>query len=113
MKMAHSIPLGLLAGGALGAIVVSAVPSPWRQADKPVHVALAPPKPAEPAGYVVKRALKIDEPIVHGLWKWDESGVPAGPGRIVITVDTKAQTMSVFRDGYEIGATAVLTGLQL
>ncbi|MCA1661851.1 MAG: L,D-transpeptidase family protein, partial [Novosphingobium sp.] len=28
----------------------------------------------------------------------------------VITVDLKANVLSVFRDGYEIGATAVLTG---
>jgi len=32
------------------------------------------------------------------------------PGRIVITVDLKAQTLSVFRGGYEIGATAILYG---
>jgi len=108
MKMTAIIPLGMLVGGALGAIVLAAVPSPWRQGDKPVRVALAPPKPAEPVGYVVKRALKIDEPIVHGLWKWDEAGVPAG--QIVITVDTKAQTMSVFRGGYEIGMAVVLYG---
>ncbi len=34
------------------------------------------------------------------------------PGPIVITVDLDARVLSVFRGGYEIGATAVLLGTQ-
>lgn len=100
-----------LSGGALAAIGLVASPAPpvvTTQRAQPVKVAPPAPKPARPAAYVVKRALTIDEPIVHGFWKWDEAGVP--DGRIVITVDTKAQTMSVFRDGYEIGMAVVLYG---
>ena len=71
------------------------------------------PKPA-PAGsvdqrFVVKRILPIAGPIKYGEWHWDESGAPAS-GTTVITVDLAANVLSVFRDGYEIGATAVLTG---
>ena len=60
--------------------------------------------------FVVKRILPIAGPIKYGEWHWDEAGVPAGP--LVITVDLDARVMSVFRDGYEIGTTAVLVGTQ-
>jgi lipoprotein-anchoring transpeptidase ErfK/SrfK len=60
--------------------------------------------------FVIKRILPIDGPIKYGDWHWDEANVPAGP--IVITVDLDARVLSVFRSGYEIGATAVLLGTQ-
>ena len=56
----------------------------------------------------IKRILPIDEPIKYGQWFWDDKDVPQGP--LVITVDLEARVLSVFRDGYEIGATAVLLG---
>jgi hypothetical protein len=56
----------------------------------------------------VKRVLKIDGPFRHGEYVWDDEGVPPGP--VVITIDLKAQTLSVFRDGYEIGAAVILYG---
>lgn len=58
--------------------------------------------------FVVKRILKIDEPFVHGFYAWDDEGVPEG--EIIITVDLKAESLSVFRGGYEIGAAAILFG---
>jgi len=58
---------------------------------------------------VVKRILPIDGPIRYGEWHWNEAGAPA-EGATVITVDLRANVLSVFRDGYEIGATAILTG---
>ncbi len=64
------------------------------------------PKPVEP--FMIKRILPIDGPIKYGQWFWDDKGVPQGP--LVITVDLDARVLSVFRDGYEIGATAVLLG---
>lgn len=60
--------------------------------------------------FVVKRILPIKGPIKYGEWHWDETGAPA-TGATVITVDLTANVLSVFRDGYEIGATAVLTGI--
>jgi hypothetical protein len=60
--------------------------------------------------FIIKRILPIKSPIKYGQWHWDEAAVPAGP--LVITVDLKARVMSVFRAGYEIGATAVLLGTQ-
>lgn len=58
--------------------------------------------------FAVKRILEFDEPFVHGFWIWDDEGVP--DGEIIITVDLKAESMSVFRDGYEIGATVISFG---
>lgn len=58
--------------------------------------------------FVIKRVLPISEPIRYGQWFWDDNNVPDGP--LVITVDLEARVLSVFRDGYEIGATAVLLG---
>jgi lipoprotein-anchoring transpeptidase ErfK/SrfK len=52
--------------------------------------------------------LPIDGPIKYGEWHWDEKGVPDGP--LVMTVDLDARVLSVFRGGYEIGATAVMLG---
>jgi lipoprotein-anchoring transpeptidase ErfK/SrfK len=56
----------------------------------------------------VRRVLQIDEPFVHGFYAWDDEGVPDGP--LIITVDLKAESLSVFRGGYEIGAAAILFG---
>jgi lipoprotein-anchoring transpeptidase ErfK/SrfK len=65
---------------------------------------------ADDGRLVVKRVLPIDGPIRYGDWHWDETNVPPGP--IVVTVDLEARVLSVFRDGYEIGAAAVLLGDQ-
>lgn len=88
-----------------------AIPAAPAKAAAPVPAA-APAKPATPAvpePLVVKRILQIDGPISFGDYYWDTDGV-AQDGPLVITVDLEAQTMSVFRDGYEIGATAIIYG---
>ncbi|MFM5923176.1 MAG: L,D-transpeptidase family protein [Novosphingobium sp.] len=67
-------------------------------------------KPAAPKDerFVIKRILPITGPIKYGEWHWDDKGVPAGP--VVVTVDLDARVISVFQNGYEIGASAVLLG---
>jgi hypothetical protein len=110
--MPRSLRKTLLTLGALSAMAVMAAPAPPVIASKPPAVTkvVAPPKPQpDPNDYIIKRALTITEPIVHGFWKWDDAGIPDGP--IIITVDTVAQTMSVFRGGYEIGVSVVLYGI--
>ena len=77
----------------------------FAQADRAVPAAHAAPKDEQ---FIIKRILPITGPIKYGEWHWDEAGVPAGP--LVITVDLDARVLSVFRGGYEIGATAVLLG---
>lgn len=78
----------------------------------PQEPAEAPPAaPAVPAAdepLVIKRILPIQGPIRYGEWHWDDEGVPDGP--LVMTVDLQARVISVFRGGYEIGATATLLG---
>jgi hypothetical protein len=61
--------------------------------------------------FVIKRILPIEGAIRYGEWFWDESGAPA-TGELIMTVDLQARVLSVFRDGYEIGAAAVLLGTQ-
>lgn len=60
--------------------------------------------------FVIRRVLPIDGPIRYGEWHWDDEGVPDGP--LVITVDLEARVISVFRNGYEIGAAAALLGTE-
>ncbi|URW74950.1 L,D-transpeptidase family protein [Sphingomonas donggukensis] len=80
----------------------AAKPAP---ASKPV----AAPLPAD--AYTVRSILPIKAPFVHGDWYWDESAAPASAGgRIVVTVDLKAQVLSVFRDGHEIGTAVMIYG---
>ncbi len=60
--------------------------------------------------FVIKRVLPIEGPIRYGEWHWDDEGVPDGP--LIVTVDLQARVISVFRDGYEIGAAAALLGTE-
>ena len=73
---------------------------------------LSAPPPTAPAPaeepLVVKRVLQLDSPLEHGDFAWDDKGIPEGP--IVITIDLAAQTLSVFRGGYEIGVAAIMYG---
>lgn len=77
-------------------------------AGQPAQLAAAVQEPDSP--FVIKRILPISGPIKYGEWHWDDSDVPDGP--IVITVDLDARVLSIFRNGYEIGATAVLLGTE-
>lgn len=61
------------------------------------------------AGYAIKSVMTIDGPLGHGNYYWDESRAPA-EGPLLITVDLEAQTLSVFRDGHEIGVAVILYG---
>ena len=95
-----------------GTSVVAAVEAPAAApSPEPVAAAAVEPPALRPAPepFVIKRILPIEGPIRYGEWHWNEAGAPAD-GPLVITVDLEARVMSVFRDGYEIGATAVLLG---
>jgi len=83
------------------------------QAAKPQEPALLSPRASAQGSqssskFVVKRILNVDKPLNHGDYIWDDANVPDGP--IVITIDLKAQTLSVFRGGYEIGVSVILYG---
>lgn len=101
-----------VAAGSVAFAATRAAPEPRVLVVRAVPpVAPANPKPAEaaPTGYVVKSILPIAGPLKMGDWHWDEGAAP-GRGTIVITVDLAAQVLSVFREGHEIGAAAVLYG---
>lgn len=102
----------VIAGNALEAQVSPSPQVVEQPAPEPSPVALQAPVPAptpSPEPFVIKRILPIDGPIRYGEWHWNEDGAPA-EGPLVITVDLEARVLSVFRDGYEIGAAAVLLG---
>lgn len=124
------LTVGLAAGGIYRSIRDAAEPADAaRPTDRPpTAAASAPPLVPKPGGeaapvsasaqsplaqspldrFRVKRVLRIEGPLRHGDYVWDDKGVPDGP--IFITVDMKAQTLSVFRAGYEIGVAVILYG---
>lgn len=93
---------------AVAAQADDAAPAPPAPTPAPVERSRDEPVDVDPSALVVKRVLNIDGPFRHGDYVWDESGAP--DGRVIITVDLKAQTLSVFRAGYEIGAAVILYG---
>jgi lipoprotein-anchoring transpeptidase ErfK/SrfK len=52
--------------------------------------------------------LRVPGRMQFGEYRWDESGVPDGP--LWIRVDKRAQLISVFRAGHEIGTAVILYG---
>jgi len=113
---------GLLAGGlvlVLAARVFGDVAAVGRtlldrHATAPVAVATPQAVAAKPAAppvdgpFVVKSILPISGPIHFGQYYWDES--KGEPGPVVITVDLTARVLSVFENGHEVGASAILKG---
>jgi lipoprotein-anchoring transpeptidase ErfK/SrfK len=114
--MAARIGAGLAAVAALLVLGFEVTDEPARA---PAHarsavpaaalIAAPPAAPAADPQFVVRRILDIPGPLKMGEFHWNESGAPAD-GPVVITVDLEAQTLSIFRGGYEIGAAAVLYG---
>ena len=84
------------------------------KAEAPFDIVAAPAPaatvaPPADSPFVVKSILPINEPIKFGKFYWDEARAPA-TGPLVVTVDLTARVISVFRDGHEIGAAAILKG---
>jgi len=102
---------GVVAAGAWLLQVTNEDPAqPSPAADPELLASATPPPPAPPKDekFVIKRILPIQGPIKYGEWHWDDKDVPDGP--LVITVDLDARVLSIFKGGYEIGASAVLLG---
>jgi lipoprotein-anchoring transpeptidase ErfK/SrfK len=98
----------------LGAATIAGSTLKAGDAPAPARISAAAraPKPAPasaPEPFVIKSILPISGAIKYGEWHWDESRAPA-EGPLVVTVDLDARVLSVFRDGHEIGAAAVLLG---
>jgi len=56
----------------------------------------------------IKSILNVPARMRYGDYRWDDKGVP--DGETWIRVDLKAQTLSVFRAGHEIGTAVILYG---
>jgi len=118
-KGAVAIGLTALAAGLAGVALVTADPparpATTRQVAAAERAAAQNAPAAAPAlqpdeRFIIKRILPISGPIKYGEWHWNEEG--ATPGPVVVTVDLDARVISVFRNGYEIGAAAVLLGTE-
>lgn len=88
--------------------ILAAQDIPPRPRAEPTPVAKLAPEPP-PSPYVIRSVLPIAGAMKIGESHWDERAAPA-TGTLVITVDLSAQVLSVFRDGHEIGAAAILYG---
>jgi lipoprotein-anchoring transpeptidase ErfK/SrfK len=104
-----------IAAGSVGFAATRPSPRPrvlaTQQVPPPRPASATPAAGADPQtlAYTVKSILPIDGPLKMGDHHWDERAAPSA-GTIVITVDLAAQVLSVFRDGHEIGAAAILFG---
>lgn len=101
----------ILAGVALVAWPRAQAPAVARPIPPPATAQPQPqpaPTPTGPPPYVIRRVLDTGGPIRFGRWFWNEAGVP--PGEVLVTIDTDAKVLSIFRNGYEIGATAIIYG---
>ncbi len=58
----------------------------------------------------VRSLLKVEGRMKYGDFIWNDEGVPAG--KMWVRVDLKRQTLSVFRDGHEIGTSVILYGVE-
>jgi hypothetical protein len=56
----------------------------------------------------VKSLLAVQAPMQFGDYRWSDRGVPSGP--VWIRVDLRAQLLSVFRAGHEIGTAVIVYG---
>jgi len=56
----------------------------------------------------VNSILAVPGRMHYGDYRWDDAGVPPGP--TWVRVDLKAQILSVFRGGHEIGTAVILYG---
>lgn len=90
-----------------------AVAAPVAAAVSAARIAVTPAavRQALAAGQIdrpIQSILRVPQRMHYGDFRWDDAGVPAGP--LWIRVDTRAQLISVFRSGHEIGTAVILYG---
>ena len=56
----------------------------------------------------IKSLLTVDRPLHFGDYRWNDTGIPAGP--TWIRIDLGPQLISVFRSGHEIGTAVIVYG---
>jgi hypothetical protein len=113
--------LGFSLGGAAAAALFGHAEQPARVAGRPSvnasplpgRIAIGPAelKQAYAADLIdrpITTVLDVRSPMAYGDFRWDGKGVPAGP--TWVRVDLRAQLISVFRSGQEIGTAVILYG---
>ncbi len=121
MARSSSLSLNRVAAALIGTALLGAgVIALWPMSKPAATPAVAtvpkpvtPPTPADPSLYPIRSALTIDQKMKHGDWVWNEAPAPVGGpdgDAMLITVDLKAQMMSVFRGGHEIGVAVIEHG---
>ncbi len=65
-------------------------------------------KESPKADHSIKSLINVPARLDYGKYVWNVEDVP--PGRVWVLVDLSKQTMSVFRDGHEIGTAVILYG---
>jgi L,D-transpeptidase catalytic domain len=75
----------------------------------PVIRPLPTPTSGYPAKYAIARTMRFAAPIRFGDWAWNETKAPL-TGPVLVTVDIKSETLSVFRNGQQIGMTRIIYG---
>jgi lipoprotein-anchoring transpeptidase ErfK/SrfK len=74
--------------------------------------AKATPAAGEPiavADYPLRSELPIGRMLSHGEWAWTEGPVPTS-GETLVVVNLRAQLLSLYRDGQEIGRVRIVYG---
>ena len=120
-RVVGGVAFFLLGGTTAAALSVERQPSNATAASRPTAVAVLPADRIAVPADTVRHALadgQIDRPIktilnvpgrmTYGDYRWDDKGVPSG--QLWIRVDPKAQLLSVFRAGHEIGTAVILYG---
>jgi hypothetical protein len=69
---------------------------------------ITPPAPRVIVAGPVASVLNVRQPMRYGEFLWNDEGVPQGP--VSVRVDRRAQLLSVFRAGHEIGTAVILYG---
>jgi lipoprotein-anchoring transpeptidase ErfK/SrfK len=106
LTVAPALAAFLLALGLLQiAPMVQAATNPALPVIKPLPM-LATPYPDK---YTVTGTMKFAAPIRFGDWAWNETKAPL-TGPVLVTVDIQSQTLSVFRNGQQIGMTRMIYG---
>jgi lipoprotein-anchoring transpeptidase ErfK/SrfK len=82
------------------------VPAPARSRAK---AAPAPTEPVAVADYPLRSELPIGRMLRHGEWAWTEGPVPTS-GPTLVVVNLRAQLLSLYRDGQEIGRVRIVYG---
>jgi len=68
------------------------------------------PRPAAVRNLVIKRELNIEHWLEPGQYAWDEQAAASAKGPATVVVNLRSRTLSVYREGVEIGRSSIMYG---